>query len=77
MAVSGESIYGTKRSLFGNLEWGRCTVKGDKLYLHIFDWPQNGRLRAPGLKIKPAEITADVLMQLKEVTLTKVRQPAP
>jgi alpha-L-fucosidase len=31
------------------LAWGRCTQKPGKLYLHVFDWPQNGRLVVPGL----------------------------
>ncbi len=70
MAVNGESIYGTERSPFGSLEWGRCTVKGDKLYLHVFDWPQNGRLRVPGLKSKVAGayLLADSQSRPKKVT---------
>ncbi len=53
MEVNGESIYGTQMSPFGNLEWGRCTVKphgeDTSLYLHIFDWPADGRLTLPGI----------------------------
>jgi len=47
---NGESIYGTTPNPFYNLPWGQCTVKGEKLYLHIFDWPSDGKLRIPGLK---------------------------
>ncbi|MFC1497486.1 alpha-L-fucosidase [Verrucomicrobiota bacterium] len=55
MKVNGESIYGTQASPFRKLPWGRCTVKAKKngdttLYLHVFDWPSNGRLSVPGLK---------------------------
>ncbi len=54
MKVNGETIYGTTASPFGRLEWGRCTKKefarGTTLYLHVFDWPKDGRLLVPGLK---------------------------
>jgi alpha-L-fucosidase len=36
--------------------WGRCTKKVDAsdasttLYLHVFTWPQDGKLAVPGLK---------------------------
>jgi alpha-L-fucosidase len=58
---NGESIYGTTASPFSALPWGRCTVKGEKLYLHVFDWPPNGRLEIPGLKNQPraAHLLAD------------------
>ena len=54
MKINGESIYGTTASPFGHLGWGRCTKKefarGTTLYLHVFDWPEDGRLLVPGLK---------------------------
>ncbi len=46
----GESIYGTTASLFRRLPWGRSTTKGSIIYLHVFDWPSDGRLLVPGLK---------------------------
>lgn len=53
MRVNGESIYGTQASPFGKLPWGRCTQKRDGkdtlLYLQVFDWPEDGKLRVPGL----------------------------
>jgi alpha-L-fucosidase len=53
MSVNGEAIYETKASPFKNLPWGRCTEKtingGTRLYLHVFDWPQDGKLVLPGL----------------------------
>ncbi len=49
MRVNGESIYGTTTSLFGMLEWGRSTTKGKKLFLHVFDWPEDGKISLPGL----------------------------
>ncbi len=53
MDVNGEAIYGTTASPFSNLPWGRCTKKvtdaGTTLYLHVFEWPEDGRLVVPGL----------------------------
>ncbi len=47
--VNGESIYGTSASLFEKLDWGRSTTKPKKLFLHVFDWPDDGKLVVPGL----------------------------
>lgn len=53
MKANGESIYATQASPFKRLAWGRCTTKacddGAVLYLHVFDWPADGRLLVPGL----------------------------
>jgi len=65
MKVNSESIYGTTASPFGALDWGRCTKKeyarGTTLYLHVFDWPEDGKLLVPGLKnkVKLAYLMAD------------------
>jgi alpha-L-fucosidase len=54
MKVNGEAIYATTASPFKRLAWGRCTKKltpgGATLYLHVFNWPENGNLFVPGLK---------------------------
>ena len=47
MRVNGESIYGTERGPFPYLAWGVATRKGGTLYLHVFDWPKDGKLRVP------------------------------
>ena len=56
MKVNGGAIYGTHASVFPKLDWGRCTTKPDGdhtlLYLHVFDWPKDGRLVVPGLVSK-------------------------
>jgi len=49
VSANGESIYGTTASPFHELPWGYCTVKGTTLYLHVFDWPPDHRLRLLGL----------------------------
>jgi len=60
MKTNGESIYGTKASPLQPLSWGRCTVKGKVYYLHVFDWPADGKLVVPGLKgdVKKAGLLA-------------------
>jgi alpha-L-fucosidase len=51
MNVNGAAIYGTSKSpLPVPPSWGRVTQKGDTLYLHVFDWPADGKLVVPGLK---------------------------
>ena len=54
MKVNGDAIYGTTASPFKGLTWGRCTKKltadGATLYLHVFNWPEDGNLLVPGLK---------------------------
>ena len=51
-ASTARAIYGTTASPFAKLAWGRCTQKPGKLYLHVFDWPKDGRLVVPGLENK-------------------------
>jgi len=54
MKVNGDAIYSTTASPFKKLPWGRCTkkVSGEDtvLYLHVFNWPADGKLVVPGLK---------------------------
>ena len=47
LKVNGEAIYGTTAGPFTYLSWGAATRKGDLLYLHVTDWPENGRLHVP------------------------------
>jgi len=56
MKINGDSIYGTTASPFTRLAWGRCTKKtfinGATLYLHVFEWPGDGKLLVGGLRNK-------------------------
>ena len=56
MKTNGEAIYGTTASPFAKLTWGRATTKlrrgGGTLYLHVWDWPKDGKLELPGLRSK-------------------------
>ncbi len=73
MKVNGEAIYDTQASPFRKLAWGRCTQKADGkntiLYLHVFDWPADGKLLVPGLRNKSK--SAILLAGGKKITFTK------
>jgi alpha-L-fucosidase len=47
MKVNGDAIYGTSANPFPYLPWGRTTIKGQKLFLHVVDWPKDGILKLP------------------------------
>lgn len=52
MQENGQSIYGTTASPYEVMPFkGRTTVKGDKLYVHVFEWPDAG-VKVPGIKTK-------------------------
>jgi len=60
MDINGESIYGTSASPFFKLTWGKCTQKveeeGTTLYLHVFQWPEDGVLRLPAIQTEVEEV---------------------
>ena len=61
MSVNREAIHGTTASPFESLPFeGRCTQKPGKLFLHVFQWPADGRLTVPlTSKVKRACLLAD------------------
>lgn len=66
LRLNGEAIYGTQASPFPYLSWGRATRKGQTLYLHVFDWPADGKLNVPfANKITKAWLLADRKSLLK------------
>lgn len=66
MKVNGEAIHGTSASPFKSLAWGRCTQKPGRLYLHVFDWPADGRLLVPMVNaVKRAALLTDHAAALK------------
>jgi alpha-L-fucosidase len=54
-----EAIHGADPTPFGPLAWGECTARGNTLFLHVFQWPEDGVLEVPGLKTaaKSAQLT--------------------
>lgn len=59
MKVNSEAIYATEASPFPRrLPWGRITQKaaengGTTLYLHVWDWPADGKILLPTLQELP------------------------
>jgi len=76
MDVNSEAIYATKASPFQKLDWGRCTLKtingGTRLYLHVFDWPRDGKLIVPGIFNAPKQ--AYLLADSNKAALPVTRQ---
>jgi alpha-L-fucosidase len=50
MQQNGQSIYGSSASPLPLQSWGVSTVKGNMLYLHVFNWPTDNKLYVGGLK---------------------------
>jgi len=44
LKLNGEAIYGTGPNPLKATPWGRCTRKGQTLYLSVFDWPKDAVL---------------------------------
>jgi alpha-L-fucosidase len=57
MDKNSESIYGTKAGPLPLQSWGVSTAKNNRLYLHVFNWPKDGKLIVGGLKGTPSSIT--------------------
>ena len=60
LKVNGQSIYGATAARIDPPQWGRYTSKPGLLYVHVFDWPEEGRLligKSP--KVAKATLLAD------------------
>jgi alpha-L-fucosidase len=85
MKVNAEAIYETTASPFERMSFfGRATVKGHKLYLHVFEWPAGGVLRVPGLRnmVHSARLLADPGREIRterdgDDVLVRIPGPAP
>lgn len=59
LARNGEAIYGTSAGPFPRrLPWGRTTRKtlpegGTRLFLHVWKWPEDGKILLPGMHQMP------------------------
>jgi alpha-L-fucosidase len=54
LRANGESIYGTERSpLPTEPAWGKVTKKHNTLYLHVLQWPADGKLVVADLPSAP------------------------
>lgn len=60
LRTNGESVYGTRAGPFTFLTWGTATRKDNRLYLQVFEWPKDGKLRVP---LKNAAKSAHLLTE--------------
>ncbi len=60
LAVNGEAIYGARPGPIQGESWCRSTRKGNKIYLHLFDWPTAGNLQVNWTGAAKVYLLADV-----------------
>ncbi len=80
MRDNGESIYGAEACVPFQCSNGRVTRKGNKLYLHVFDWPENGKLNLPDVtgKLLSAKIlNGDAVRISSGTAMLPERSPDP
>ncbi|HWQ52160.1 MAG TPA: alpha-L-fucosidase [Bryobacteraceae bacterium] len=68
MEKNSESVYGTRGSPFAHdLPWGPVTRRAGRLYVHLQDWPQGGKLAIHGLhnRVKKAWLLSQPAARLK------------
>jgi alpha-L-fucosidase len=74
----GESIYGTRPGPIQGVSWCRTTMKPGTLYLHVIEWPEDGRLVISDfdLEVSDARLLGqpDTLLPLEEQRGTLVIQ---
>ena len=69
---NSEAVYGTTQSPWTKHPFnGRCTVKGNTLYVHVFEW--DGPVRLPGLKsrVKSVRLVDARLGQVRHTVETE------
>lgn len=79
LEVNGEAIYETQKVNYPQPEWGCITGKEGRLYLHVFDWPENHQLKVKDLddvQIKRAFLLHDKRQTELKLTLNSKEQIA-
>ncbi len=81
MSANGDSIYGTQRTPLAPEAWGETTLKGNTLYLHVFDWPRDGKLVVGGVQddvtLKVPARAPDAIDSVIPLTLKTELKPDP
>ena len=72
MKNNGQSIYGSAASPLPLQSWGVSTVKGNMLYLHVFNWPVDNKLYVGGLKSGIGNVS--LLASKKALTANRVNE---
>ncbi|MDR0333092.1 MAG: alpha-L-fucosidase [Dysgonamonadaceae bacterium] len=71
MAKNGEAIYGTRRSILEDQNWGHSTQKDDYIYLTIFNKPLNNMVR---VKL-PRSTDRDKVFMITESSILSTSEP--
>ena len=50
MKVNESSVCEAGRTTLTAQPWGQSTLDGNRFYLHVFDWPEDGKIEVGGLK---------------------------
>ncbi|MCU1233372.1 MAG: glycoside hydrolase family 29 (alpha-L-fucosidase), partial [Candidatus Solibacter sp.] len=69
MSTNGGSIYGTVRTPLAPQAWGEMTLKGSTLYLHVFDWPREGKIAVAGTVVNLPARAPDAIDSVIPLTL--------
>ena len=77
MRANGDSIYGTERTPFAPFAWGETTLKRNTLYLHVFDWPKDGKFIVGGKEVKYTPREPDAWDTVIPYHLTAPLKPDP
>ncbi len=77
---SGASIYGTRPGPLQEAGWCRSTQRPGKIYLHVFDWPADGRMSIPAFPGAAADrasllATGEPLDLLRSATTSTIVGP--
>jgi alpha-L-fucosidase len=59
LETNGESIYATQPGPIQGVDWCRTTRREGTIYLHVFEWPQDGVIELPELPVRSAWLLAD------------------
>ena len=80
MSVNAESIRGTQRTPLATQAWGESTHRLNTLYLHVFDWPKDGKLVVGGVEgdVGRARLLAGgATLQAERINLSDVAVTVP
>jgi len=63
----GQAVYGTRGGPYRNGSWGGSCHKGNKLYVHVYDWPREGLALDPiSNKVLSARLLTDAPAKFKQ-----------
>ncbi len=71
---NGEAIYGVERTPLPVPGWGVTTKKRNKIYLHVFQWPHDGKLVVGGLTSKVSRAWFLSELDRREIEFTRLNE---